>query len=290
MTTSSHRLDFVCVGPQRTASSWLDHALRAHPSIALPQFVKETFFFDRRFDRGFTWYRELFGETAAHQRVGEIAPTLFASATACARVREHNPEARIIVLVRNPILRTYSLLQHDFAKGTIGSDFMLAMRQHPDVVDTGRYAKHLPMWYDAFGAEQVLLVEQSDLSSDPQPVMDRICAFLAVPPLAMTAELRQPVGTRLTPRFRTAAAIATKAARMLRAAGLHRAVSFGKSLGLRAVYRGRNSDAVPLTPALFACLAEAHAEDIVYLERVLGGSRGDWIDPVVCGVTSSVQS
>lgn len=37
-------LDFLAIGPQRTASTWLDQCLRAHPNLYLPKGTKETFY------------------------------------------------------------------------------------------------------------------------------------------------------------------------------------------------------------------------------------------------------
>src|SRR5215467_11453066 len=45
---------FFIVGPPRTGTSWLHEILQSH--TCLPR-VKETRFFDERFDRGVAWYR-----------------------------------------------------------------------------------------------------------------------------------------------------------------------------------------------------------------------------------------
>ena len=70
-------LDFVGIGPQRTASTWLNEMLLRHPSIALPTGVKETKFFDDRFHKGFAWYATHFADPDPSQVRGEIAPTYF---------------------------------------------------------------------------------------------------------------------------------------------------------------------------------------------------------------------
>lgn len=49
------KLDFIGIGPMRAGTSWLHHALSLHPGVSLPR-EKETFYFDRYFERGPAWY------------------------------------------------------------------------------------------------------------------------------------------------------------------------------------------------------------------------------------------
>ena len=75
---SEKQLDFVAVGPFKTGTSWIYNYLINYQQVALPTTVKETFFFDRQFDRGLDWYYshfELLGEKP--KKVGEIAPSYF---------------------------------------------------------------------------------------------------------------------------------------------------------------------------------------------------------------------
>jgi hypothetical protein len=72
--------DFIAVGPPRTGTTWL-HGVLYH-RVSLPRGVKETYFFDHFYAKGLNWYSHYFGDSADGHRVGEIAPTYFASAEA----------------------------------------------------------------------------------------------------------------------------------------------------------------------------------------------------------------
>lgn len=246
------KLEFLCVGPQRTATSWLDRVLRTHPEIALPNVVKETFFFDQRFDRGWDWYwREHYSTLGLDAKTkGEIAPTVFDNPGAIDRLRAHNAQARIVVCIRDPLERTQSLYRHYHAISRVGDDFSEAVQRHPEIVNASRYKEHIARWVGAFGAERVLLVPHAAVESDPLGTVNAVYDFLGV---SRTGELpeavRQPYGAVSVPRNRWLAMVAHRVARILRKHGLHAVANVGKSMGLKAFFLGGGRSELPPLPA-----------------------------------------
>jgi len=92
---------FFVVGPPRTGSSWLHEVLSPHALLPSPS--KETRFFDTHFNRGLKWYSDHYTKSAERQRMGEVAPTYFASAAARERIAQTAPEAKIVCVFRNPV-------------------------------------------------------------------------------------------------------------------------------------------------------------------------------------------
>lgn len=281
MNPDTLRLHFVCVGPQRTASSWLDRALRSHPGIALPAHVKETFYFDRYYDRGLNWYASFFDYASADQVCGEVGSTYFESKRAVQRIQSHSADARIIVMVRNPLSRTFSSFRHEYSKGRAREDFFAAIREQPRIVGAGRYAALCAEWEAVYGREGVLYVVQEDIEADPQGQIDRVFRFLGVEPVPLPEELLQRYGQATVPRFRWLAAAASRTASSLRSAGWHRLVEAGKALGLKRVYGGGVPSKLAMTRPVFEFLLEEHSEDIDYLEKRLGRSFTHWRDPAM---------
>src|SRR5690554_3991052 len=109
MTTM--KLDFIGVGPMRAGTTWLHHALSQHPEIVLPR-EKETFYFDRYFDRGEAWYAAHFEERLGSALYGEIGASYFSSDAARERIYASSPGALIIVSVREPAERAFSSFIH----------------------------------------------------------------------------------------------------------------------------------------------------------------------------------
>src|ERR1700689_3408310 len=87
---------FFIIGPPRTGTSWLHETLRSHTLLPSPS--KETRFFDTHFHRGLKWYLAHYEIGSGKQRIGEVAPTYFASALARERMSRVVRDARIICI------------------------------------------------------------------------------------------------------------------------------------------------------------------------------------------------
>lgn len=274
----------LAVGPQRTASSWLDRALRIHPRLLLPSKAKETFFFDRYYGRGLEWYLAQFERRQGSALLTEVGSTYFESACARERIQAANAAARIVITVRNPIARSFSSFRHEYAKGRAREDFFDAVSDLPRIVDSGRYGLLAPQWEAAFGGERVFYLVQEDIEADPQGQMDAICAFLNIEPVVVPKELRGRYGQGTVPRFRWPATVVSRTTSALRGAGLHGVVQAGKRLGLKRVYSGGDRVAVAMTRPIFDYLLGEHEMDIRFLEERLGRRFPHWRDPSAYGL------
>jgi hypothetical protein len=272
-------VDFFCIGPQRTASSWLDRSLRMHPDLILPTHVKETFFFDRHYQRGFGWYSNLFDNSRQNCMLGEVGPTYFESQDALNRIILHNGKSRIIILARNPIARTFSLFCHERAKGRVPKNFFEAIRIQNRIVESGRYSSIAPRWESAFGYKNVLYVAQEDICSDPGAQLIAIFDFLGVDRIALPVGFEERFGQGVVPRYTLLAGIASRAASALRSTGFHRLVQLGKRMGLNRVYRGGDVSILTPTMEVFGFLLDQHNVDIEFLENRLGRTFPLWRSP-----------
>ena len=68
------KLDFVIVGPQKAGTSWIYYYLKDTPQICFPSQMKETFFFDRYYEKGLHWYARHFKLCRKNDKIGEVAP------------------------------------------------------------------------------------------------------------------------------------------------------------------------------------------------------------------------
>jgi len=93
---------FVVAGMPRGGTTFLYHNLRKHPAIFLP-FRKEVNFFNVRYAKGVTWYHSLFEERKAHQTAVDISPPYFLDPLSPERIRDYNPNIKVILAVRDPI-------------------------------------------------------------------------------------------------------------------------------------------------------------------------------------------
>jgi hypothetical protein len=206
--------DFIIIGAQRCGTTSLYNYLADHPDVA-SAFMKETHFFDIHFSRGLGWYRAHFPSAAyrlllqllRHRRlvVGEATPYYLFYPHAPRRVREAVPDAKLIMLLRNPIDRAYSHYHHEVSMGVETASFEEALAReeaalpeettrvladecfhsfahfHYSYLARGIYVDQLELWAKFFGRDQLLILKSEDFYADPAAVVGQVFQFLDLP-------------------------------------------------------------------------------------------------------------
>ena len=231
MTTSHWRPlpDFLLIGAKRGGSTSLFRYLLDHPQV-LPMFpsarrlplaedMKGVHYFDCQWRRGPSWYRSHFASTrartAAEQQLGlpvvtgESSPYYLFHPRAAQRAAATVPAARIVVLLRDPVQRTFSHWKEQrrrtreplgFAEAVQAEAGRLAGErerlarddravsdayEHQGYVEQSRYVEGLRPWYDHYDRDQVLVVWSDAFYRDPQSTYDAVCRHLGIAPFAV---------------------------------------------------------------------------------------------------------
>jgi hypothetical protein len=206
--------DFIIIGAQRCGTTSLYNYVADHPDVA-SAFMKETHFFDLHFAKGLGWYRAHF-PSAVHRQtvqllrhrrlfVGEATPYYLFYPHAARRVRAVVPNAKLIVLLRNPIDRAYSHYHHEVSMGFETASFEEAIAReeavlpeetakvlanegyrsfahfHYSYVARGLYADQLESWVKLFGRDQLLIIKSEDFYANPSMVLGQVLQFLGLP-------------------------------------------------------------------------------------------------------------
>ena len=214
--TSPIRLlpDFLIIGTQRGGTTSLYRYLKTHPYIGATS-NKDIHFFDRRFNKGLSWYRGHFPTRLGKyysQRVrqqpfvtGEASPSYLFHPHAPGRVAQVLPGARLIVLLRNPVDRAYSQYFHAVKLGHESLSFEEAIEEeeertarereriladeryyshaykHRSYLTRGIYVEQLRAWMELFGRQQFLILKSEDFYADPAGTFKQVLAFLQLP-------------------------------------------------------------------------------------------------------------
>ncbi len=268
------KLSFFCVGPQRTATTWLYRVLAEQRQVEFPQGVKETMFFDTRYAKGIQWYLWHFRNADSAAMCGEIAPSYFDQPVCWERIRKHFPEAKIIINVRNPVDRSYSLFRHHVSKGRIPNDFEKAIERMPRILSSSHYGKYCPQWEHYF-PDRVKYVVQEDIEARPELVVDDICQFLQLETMPLPEVAHERVNRAAAPRNRWLARALSMGATSLRSLRLHGVVEWGKRVGLTSYYRD-GGEPQALGADTRARLARMFESDVRWLERRLEREFSEW--------------
>jgi hypothetical protein len=93
---------YIIAGMPRAGTTFLYYHLQKHPDV-FTAFRKETNYFSFHFDKGDKWYLGIFKERKAHQICFDISPTYFMDKESFKRIKKFNPNARVILMVREPV-------------------------------------------------------------------------------------------------------------------------------------------------------------------------------------------
>lgn len=185
--------DFVGIGAQRAGTSRWFALLCQHPAVcAVPGNPKELHFFDQ-FWRGGTpapeAYHRYFPRPPG-QIAGEWTPRYMHDFWTPPMLRSLAPDARLLVLVRDPIERYQSGLAHELGKTDAPSPLFAA----GDAFSRGLYYRQLARVLAHFDEERLLVLQHEACLVRPDVELKRTHAFLGLEPaLRLPANLAERV-------------------------------------------------------------------------------------------------
>ncbi|MFO0944656.1 MAG: sulfotransferase [Planctomycetota bacterium] len=188
---------FVGIGAQRAGTTWMHMCLKSHPQVFMPE-GKEAHFFDENFEKGMDWYEEMFRDAPPDALVGEFTPNYLDSPLAIGRLAEIIPDAKLLVVLREPVSRAlsaYSLLHEQYR----GVSFREAFDRKGQLVSMGLYAQHLKRVFTHFPREQVKIFLYEDIEQKPERLLVELFQFLDIDSTYRPPETRKRYNRILFP-------------------------------------------------------------------------------------------
>lgn len=262
------------MGPQRSGTTWIDRYLRAHGAICMPSAVKEIFFFNQHFEKGFDFYKSHFKPSAQHKILSEVSTTAFHEPEAPSRVKDILGDGvRLVCPLRHPVERSYSLYQHHLRHGRVTGSLQEACEQKPQILESSRYAKHVENWLQHFSRDQMSFLFQETLSENPEQFARSLCEASGIPFKDIPVKLKAKINAQTKSRNRFVALMAQRGADLLRSNRLYFVVNFAKAIGLKAVVFGKENTAdleVDMPQEDREWLDEQLAGEVEKLEQLIG--------------------
>lgn len=302
--------DFLIIGAPKCGTTSLHVALARHPGLFLSRIKEPKYFLtdgpppsgggpgDAATYAGYVWQREqyeaLFDPAPQGVLLGESTTLYLRDHAAHVRIAETIPDARLIVVLRDPVDRAHSNWTHLRAAGLepIG-DFLEACSREAEraaagwgpfwrYLDLGMYGRQLGHLCSVMPREQVLVLIYRDLREQPVPTLDRVTAFLGVEPGVVTDVPTANVTAQVSTSRRNGV-LASVVRRAWHAShhsprALQPALS-AAATGLSRLLQREQQVRVPLTVEERRALVPHFAEDVALLERLTGMELARWRDP-----------
>jgi len=201
---------FYLIGMSASGTSSFFMNLVKHPKVYSPV-KKETRFFNHNFEKGFDWYKANFPLRflmKSNQITGEGTAAYMDYSFVPERIRNFTPNAKMIVLMRNPIERAFSIYHKRVDKGleklsfedAINSEFEIIKKYSNknevenyvfrDLIKEENQCMYLrrniyvvkfERWFKVFtNPDQFLILENEELKKFPQDTYNKSFKYLGV--------------------------------------------------------------------------------------------------------------
>ncbi len=205
-TGSEAKPNFFIVGAPKCGTTSLHEYLQRHPDVFMP-FYKEPHYFGsdlegsrfRQFRDQPERYLKLFRDARGEKRIGESSPWYLSSRRAAEEIHAYDPQAKIIIMLRNPVDMMYSMWsQFRYSGNEQIETFEEALDAEPErrqgerirraahcisglyYRDMARFSEQVGRYFDLFGRENVKVVIFDDFKSDTASVYRDVLDFLDI--------------------------------------------------------------------------------------------------------------
>lgn len=291
------RPDFFIVGAPKCGTTALWTWLRQHPEVFMPERKEPNFFCSdleiSRAIRDEDAYLALFAPARDEKRLGEASVRYIYSLEAPRLIREFQPDAYIVAMLRNPVEMAYSLHGELVAEGAEDiTDFEQALAAEDDrragrrvprrrnarmflYRDRARYAEQLERWFGIFPRERIHVIIFEDFKADPPASFRRLLEFLDVDPDYLPPSFESH-NVGWAPRSRTIQRMARmRVPQYVVWKLMPRVLGEGRARHLVRIYQNsplyrREQRRPPLSPDVRRQLEEELAPDVARLSEMLG--------------------
>lgn len=207
---NTHQKYFFILGAAKCGTSSLYYYLDQHPDILMST-PKETLFFEKDYKKDLTYYRgKYFPNYKGEAFLGEARHRNLYLPFVPERIAESFPDAKLIIILRNPVDRAYSHYLHRKNRGVellnfkdaIKEDEMRikngilfknqsdiekylkqlatdgAMLEYRTYLDSGYYVEQIERYLKLFNRDQIFITFTEDLKKDVRKTYFDLLAFL----------------------------------------------------------------------------------------------------------------
>lgn len=187
------KIDLAIIGAQKAGTTSLKNYLGEHPEVATHPHVEFSHFQrDEEFEKGFeNTFSSNFPGYKNGKKILIKNAGMYHNRLALQRLKEHNPNCKIVFLLRNPVSRAYSSYRMEKFYGEKKPfDHIINVIEENDTQDRffrifiqlGQYIDFLKYIYSLFPENQVKLIVYENFKKNPSGFCREIFEWLKIDP------------------------------------------------------------------------------------------------------------
>ena len=297
-THVSDSVDFLCIGAQKSGTTFVASSFRSHPEIQLPT-SKELHFFSPKgeykseggfaqcnADKDIEWYKRQF--VADNRKKGEISTHYLFDPASAEKIREACPHVKIFSILRNPVDRAFS--QYNMERYKTGKErrsLMKIIQEEPDneIIARGLYARQLAPYRRQFSDDQLRVYLFDDMKRDTAAFYLDLFGFIGVDTSVVPPSLNKRMNKSRRTKFVFIPRFVRFVRTTLEAVGLRNAIRtlnrWGVAQQIRKFNNRYNQVSIDfeMSPDERAALHECFVDDIEQLEKLISRDLSHWKSP-----------
>ncbi|MDX2410539.1 MAG: sulfotransferase [Woeseiaceae bacterium] len=291
-------IDFLCIGAQKSGTTFVASSFRSHPEIQLPT-SKELHFFSPKgeykteggfaqcnADKDIEWYGQQF--VPDDRKKGEISTHYLFDPASAGKIKEAYPDIKIFSILRNPVDRAFS--QYNMERYKTGKErrsLIKIIQEEPDneIMARGLYARQLAPYMRQFSDDQLRVYLFDDMKRDPAAFFLDLFSFIGVDTSVVPPSLNKRMNKSRKTKFVFIPRFVRFIRTTLEAAGLRNIIRtlnrWGVAQQLRKFNNRYNQVATDfeMSPVERAALHEYFVDDIEQLEKLINRDLSHWKNP-----------
>ena len=188
--------NFFIVGTPKGGTTSLFNYLEEHPEVYVPVLKEPHFFsvpevldtyYKTTIIKDENTYLKLYKDVKEQKAIGDLSTSYLFNKNSAKRIKKFNPDARIIMVLRNPVDRAISHYLMDYNLGYIDVPFSKIIQDkekysifYREYIKLGYYETQVKNYYNLFDKSKILIVLSDELFSHPLKTISRIYNFIGV--------------------------------------------------------------------------------------------------------------
>lgn len=190
-----HKINLMIIGAQKAGTTSLKNYLGEHPDIVTHELAEFAYFYsEKEYNEGFDKALNFYFSTLPKQNQILVAKNAGISGDekAIKRLHEHNPNCKIILLLREPVKRAYSSYQMEWSKGLLKRNFdeivdVINLKKEDDqfyrlLIKLGLYSDQIKILFKYFNKENVKFYLFEEFKDKTPQICDEIFDWLDLTP------------------------------------------------------------------------------------------------------------
>lgn len=278
-------VDFFGIGAPKCATTWLTENLRAHPEITIARIGETAFFapiqgiFEPKEGSNYLeweWFADQFKDADEGDVLGDMSTQhIWNDETAPQDIRRFYPEARFVVMLRDPVDRAYA---HYWGGRAGNPDAPETFREALEIEHfrrRNRYHSLLTSWFDVFDRDRFAIHLLEDVKEDPEAVVRETYEHVGVDPGFTPPSLEEKVRTTRRSHIRPLRTLAERFHQW----GLGPVVDAVNAVGIGPMIKRVGTSEVeypPMDPETGRWLRQELDDEIQALEDLLDRDLSHW--------------